>query len=342
MRTRWALLLILGNWVGIAGDWSPKLAADYLDARQKAWIAWPTALHNGAPCVSCHTSLTYLMARPALTAALRENGPTTYQTVLLDSLRKGLGKSTLPATQALGTESVLAAFLLASHDARAGQLTAETEQALDRLWALQNPDGKNKGAWNWFSLELDPWEEPESAYFGASLAALAVWEAPGGYAARPEIGDHLASLKTFLLKDADQPLHNRLIEAWVSTKWPGLISAAERAVIAQATLAVQQPDGGWTIESLGPWHAHKDAPSAAGSNAYATALAAFALQQAGVSRSSPAIRRALDWLRAHQDAQTGAWSAASMNKRFEPGSMQIQFMSDAATSFAVLALLAGK
>jgi len=36
---------------------------------------------------------------------------------------------------------------------------------------------------------------------------------------------------------------------------------------------------------------------------------------------------------------SGAWSAVSMNKEFPAGSQQAKFMSDAATGFAVLALL---
>jgi len=59
--------------------------------------------------------------------------------------------------------------------------------------------------------------------------------------------------------------------------------------------------------------------------------------KAGVK--GPALTKALQWLRTHQDAATGTWEATSMNKHFEPGGMQDQFMRDAATSFASLALL---
>ena len=41
----------------------------------------------------------------------------------------------------------------------------------------------------------------------------------------------------------------------------------------------------------------------------------------------------------HQDRQFGFWAAVSMNKRYELDSMQIRFTQDAATAFAVLALL---
>ncbi len=51
--------------------------------------------------------------------------------------------------------------------------------------------------------------------------------------------------------------------------------------------------------------------------------------------------KALNWLKAHQDSRDGAWGTSSLNKQYETGSMQIDFMRDAATGFAVLALLGG-
>ena len=66
------------------------------------------------------------------------------------------------------------------------------------------------------------------------------------------------------------------------------------------------------------------------------------LERAGVAKSDARLERALAWLRSHQNAQTGAWEALSLNKKYEPGSMQIQFMQDAATGYAVMALLDAK
>ena len=95
------------------------------------------------------------------------------------------------------------------------------------------------------------------------------------------------------------------------------------------------------MESLGPFTVHEAAPPSSGTNSYATGLVAFVLRKAGVAGSDPKMKRALEWLRAHQDAASGSWEAGSMNKRFEPDSMQIRFMRDAATAFASMALLEG-
>ena len=334
----------------LAGDWNPKAAANYLDARQKAWFAWPTAQKGPeGPCLSCHTGLTYLLARPALAQMLGENEPTTYETGLLDSLRKRISKATpqdfapksnvQKASEALGSEAVLAAMLLSSDDARHGALSKDTEQAFDRLWALQLTTGNNKGAWIWNTFDLDPWEQVESTYYGAALAALAVGVAPSGYQSRPVIQENVRALREYLkAQEQAQPIHNRLLLVWASTKLHGLLADSERKSILAEVLRNQQPDGGWTIASIGPWKEHASAPASQGSNSYATGFASFVLQQAGVSRTNPAMKRSLDWLRAHQD-KAGYWDAQSMNKKYDEGSMQIEFMRDAATSFASLALL---
>jgi squalene-hopene/tetraprenyl-beta-curcumene cyclase len=351
MATRLGILFAFAGSLAFGGDWNPRLAAQYMDQRQKEWFAWPAANPNGMPCVSCHTGVTYLLARPALSRALGENERTPYEKGLLEGLRSRVGKNEVAelfpkatpphSFEALGVETVFAALFLAAEDAPAGKLSADTEKAFARLWELQIRDGKNKGAWVWNTFDLDPWEMPESTYYGAALAAVAIGTAPAGYAARPEIQENLAALKAYLRDEqAAQPLHNRLILLWAAAKLPLLLDV-QRQIYADDVLKKQQPDGGWTLESLGPWKLHKDAPAAEGSNAYATAIVAFTLQQAGVFRSDPAMVRALSWLRSHQDPKLGVWTAESMNKPHKADSMAARFMQDAATGYAALALLGG-
>src|SRR5882762_5396369 len=105
------------------GDWSPRLAAEYLDSRQKEWFAWPAAKSSGGPCVSCHTGVTYLLVRPGLRRALGESEPTTYEQGLVDGLRTRVAKKTvselsptskdnLHASQRFGVESILSSLFL--------------------------------------------------------------------------------------------------------------------------------------------------------------------------------------------------------------------------------------
>jgi squalene-hopene/tetraprenyl-beta-curcumene cyclase len=55
-------------------------------------------------------------------------------------------------------------------------------------------------------------------------------------------------------------------------------------------------------------------------------------------QTDASITRGRAWLIANQDKATGAWTAWSLNKNRDLDSPIGKFMSDAATSFAVLAL----
>jgi len=343
---RFAILAIIVAAPGFCGDWNKQLAAGYLDSRQAEWFAWKVAKAPGGACLSCHTGFTYLLARPSLRRALGESGPTAHETAHLDGLKTRISamdsKDIYPAfakqpinSQTVGVESIMASLFLA-------QDKAEMKRAFDRMWSLQLSEGKEQGAWAWFSLKLDPWETADSQYYGAAVAAMAIGSAPTEFRKQPEVRSHTAALIAYLDRERDaQPLHHRLMAMWAATKLPEILPAAKRREWIEEIWKKQEADGGWTMDSLGPWNRRADAPPSVGSNSYATAFAAFALQKGGAKPSDPRMVRALDWLAAHQDRESGAWKAPSMNKVFEAGSNQIRFMDDAATAFAVLALLDG-
>src|SRR3989454_2326816 len=79
-------LLTVSTVPGFAADWNLRLAADYLDGRQKEWLVWPRAKVEGGICVSCHTGVTYLLARPELRRALGESQATAYEQALLEGI----------------------------------------------------------------------------------------------------------------------------------------------------------------------------------------------------------------------------------------------------------------
>ncbi len=64
----------------------------------------------------------------------------------------------------------------------------------------------------------------------------------------------------------------------------------------------------------------------------------FALQEAGVLRDEPRIKRGLEWLMRNQDKTKGRWLAYSLNKQRDLSSDVGRFMSDAATAYAILAI----
>jgi len=280
---------------------------------------------------------------------LGEKTGTLYEGVLVAGMRATVirtdakdlfgGLKGLIVDQVYGAQVVLASLVLAMDDAPRGALSPEAERAFERLWSLQLRTGPDKGAWLWSDFDLDPWETKDAAFYGAALAALATGIAPAEYQSRPGIQENIAALRSYLLNGQKvQPMHNRLFLLWASSKLRDLLPDSGRQSILDELWNKQEPDGGWTIASLGQWKTRAAAPAAAGSSSYATALATFATEQAGIPRSHPGLSKALAWLRTHQDTQGGYWAAESMNHKHEPGTIPEKFMTDAATGYAVAAL----
>lgn len=334
-------------------SWNPKHAAAYLDGRAEWWSTWPNAARDHDTfCVSCHTAAPYAIGRPALRALLKESAPSPQERRLHENVarRVTLWNEVAPfysdqtrgipkTSESRGTESVLNALVLSTRDAEAGAMSTEGRQAFTNMWALQMLAGDLKGGWAWLNFHYEPWEAPASPYFGASLAAIAVGTAPGGYASSAEAKDGIVRLRDYLGKGAaSESLFNRLMILWASTKLDGVISGAERDGIVQSALSAQLPDGAWSLPSLGSWTRVDKTAIVASADGFATALAVLSLQQSGVPAAKDAVDRGLAWLRANQNATTGQWPSISLNKDRDPNSDPGRFMSDAATAYAVLAL----
>jgi squalene-hopene/tetraprenyl-beta-curcumene cyclase len=334
--------------------WNPRAAAGYLDGRMEWWLKWPNAQrdHNTS-CVSCHTALPYALARPALQATLHEGDLAAPHRAMLGHVQtrvrlwnevepfypdqtRGLPKS----SESRGTEAVLNAVVLSARDAAAGTLSAEADRAFANMWALQFKAGDLKGAWAWLNFHYEPWEAPESPYYGAAIAAIAVASAPGGYAQRADIHDQLALLRDYVQRTvATERLFNQLTALWASGKWQGLLTDAQQQTIVDAAFRAQRGDGGWATASLGTWKRVDSTALDTASDGYATGVAVLALAQAGVPRNNEHLSRAIAWLVGHQDPATGMWRASSLNKDRDPSSDVGKFMSDAATAYASLALI---
>jgi squalene-hopene/tetraprenyl-beta-curcumene cyclase len=317
-----------------AADWNPTLAAKYLDQRQRAWSVWAPADTPTGACFSCHTGMTYLLARPALRRLLNEKQPTKWETSIKRKMATDAGNE--PQGELQSAETIFESLFLREDAQTIGEPRAS---ALEQMWSLQYRDGKSKGGWDWYNANLDPWESPSSFYFGGTMAALAVGSTPREYQSKPEIRERIQALKQYLLNGiGERSLHDRLQLLWSSTAMPDLVTPSLRKSIIDEVEQKQRADGSWTLASLGPWPKHPDGANVALPSAYATAFTAYVLLQAGIPPGETHLKKALEWLRTHQNRETGAWSASSMNKHYPAGSMPELFLQDAATGFAAAVL----
>ena len=357
-----------------SGGWDRESAARYLDERMQIWFANAKKLRTGESqtvCVSCHTTVPYVLARPALRRAMQVSALTPEEVRIFEETTRRVESygahqslydhSESKKTESRGTEAVLNALILASADAAQNRRepSATTQQALNRLWETQRPDG----AWDWLDFGLEPFETVDGVYYGATLAALAIGSTPRSSTSRAaQTRAGVARLRGYLKeKFAAQSLFNRAWLLLASTRLNDLLTSAQRAALITEIQGRQRDDGGWALDSLGTWKWSKsaapfrapgttDASLIGKSDGYATGLIVYTLRQAGMPAGHPAVSRGLQWLRANQqDVQVSqhswrTWRAHSLNFDREHGGEKGEpwrrmFMSDSATAFAVLALV---
>jgi squalene-hopene/tetraprenyl-beta-curcumene cyclase len=329
-------------------QWSPATAAHYLDARQLRWEKWPPAARpQGTVCVSCHTALPYALARTRLADLSGEPRVPAPQSDLLANVRQRVRLwPQLPPyyheqpLASRGTEVVLNALILVDEDARHGHLSPATRAALDEMWPLQTGSGAQAGSWPWINFKDEPWEAVDSAYYGATLAAMAVGAAPDDYREQAAIQPALVLLRGYLDRAyPHQSLLSRVELLWAAGHLPGLMTPDRQAALIREIWGQQHADGGWSLAALMPrWQRRDGRAPIAESDGYATGIITLALQDAGVSLTDGRLQRGLSWLASHQSSWDGRWLTDSPNIQRGFFSTMRHFMDDAATAFAVLSL----
>jgi squalene-hopene/tetraprenyl-beta-curcumene cyclase len=294
-------------------------AAAFLDDVSLRW----TRQHQ---CGTCHTNYPYLMARPALKGA---------DTPAMGEVRRFFEERVAhwddeeeEARPRWDTEVVATAAALALNDAATTcRLHPLTRKALDRTWTLQKPGG----GFGWLKCDWPPYEHDD--YFGAIVAAIGAGHAPDDYAKSPAARAGLDRLRGYFAKNPPPDLHHATMLLWASTRLDGLMTDEQRAATIKRLRALQRPDGGWNLPSLGKWKRRDGSPndSDAPSDGYATGLAVFVFRKASVPADDPAIRRGAAWLLSHQRA-SGRWFTRSVNND------KHHYITHAGTAFAMLAL----
>ncbi len=309
-------------------------ALEHLDHGALAWS-------RQRKCVTCHTNGSYMVIRPALTPqfgkpreSIREFFVEQLQQYVATE-REKLQVGTRPA------QVIYVAAGLAEWDAHVTRkLSAETDEALRLMFALQRESGTWGSADCWPPLE-------SSAYHLATVAAMAAATAPGWLESLQGANSEQAlagvsELHTYLQQTSPPHDYGRLLLLWTSTRVPNLIDESLKQELIETVWSHQQEDGGWSIRTFASpesWgrgnRAEKiraepdfDNPP---SDGHQTGLAVLVLREAGVLANDPRLQRAVQWLTTNQ-RKSGRWWTRSLNTD------SWHFITYSGTAYALLAL----
>jgi sialidase-1 len=292
-------------------------AAEFLDAGTP---------HCEKNCVACHGTLAYLTARLTIpgTSPAQSAARQAVEKYSAESAAKEQGTTT-PALQV--SIAVMAAAVLVQHDAATEhKLQSVTRIALDRIWDLQREDG----GWNWVKSNQPPSESDD--HFGVTMAAIGVGTAPDHYAGTPQAQKGLEGIRRYLREHPPTTMHQRAMVLLAAVCVQGLLTDDERSRTTADLFALQRPDGGWAMASLGNWERADGSPlDPTLSDGYGTGFAVYVLRRGGgVAAEDRRLQQALDWLRTHQRV-SGCWFTRSPRKNDV-------LATYAGTAYALLAL----
>jgi squalene-hopene/tetraprenyl-beta-curcumene cyclase len=287
-------------------------AVQFLDAVALTW-------HKQHNCFACHSDYVFLLARPAVNPQASAHA-TVRQALehLAENPRQ---------TDYASTEAVMVASILAQNDAATtGKLHPATRKALDRIWALQREDG----GWTWMKNNEPPSEVDDQ--YGVAMAAIGVSVAPDGYSNTPAAQKGLEKIRQYLRNNPPANVHQRAMRLLASLRVDGIMTEAERTEVVARLSALQKPDGGWGLATLGNWKRSdgKDQDYES-SDGYGTGFVIYVLRCAGAAPEDPRIQKGIAWLKTHQRA-SGRWFTRSMTRD------HVHLLTNSGTAYAILAL----
>ncbi len=295
-------------------EYSFGAAVAFLDNAAKTW-------QSDRKCFACHSNYTFMETRPLV----------SWKTPVHEELRaelEQLGANPRKVSFRV-MEGVMVACVLAQNDAlTTGKLHPVTRQSLDYMWTLQSEDG----GFDWLKSDQPPSEVDD--HFGATMAVIGVGMAPDAYLDTPAAQAGLTKLREYLKNNAPVNLHQRSMLLLGSLHVDGIMTEAERRAVIDDLLALQKPNGGWGIVSLGNWPRHDGKPDDTEcSDGYGTGFTLYVLRQAGLPADDPRIEAGIAWLKSNQRT-SGRWFTRS---QWEDSR---HYLSRLGTSYAIRALVA--
>jgi squalene-hopene/tetraprenyl-beta-curcumene cyclase len=186
------------------------------------------------------------------------------------------------------------------------------------------------GDFSWLKCDGPPIESDD--HYGVTLVAIAVGVAPNKYAATPAAQKGMEGIRRWLKANAAPTRHHQAMLLWANSYVPDLLTAEEKTATIQQLMALQKPDGGWALATLGNWKRGDELQQdTEHSDGYGTGFVLYALRRAEVSPSDDVVRRGVSWLKSNQ-RESGRWYTRSL---FQDNH---HFISHAGTAMAVLAL----
>jgi squalene-hopene/tetraprenyl-beta-curcumene cyclase len=295
-------------------EFSLPAAVRFLDAAALSW-------QKERNCFACHSNYVYLAVRPAISHPARAH----------DQIRAALEQVAEHPREQLKrigvAEAVMVAAVLAWNDAlTTGRLHPTARKALDRMWTLQREDG----GFTWLKNAQPPSEIDD--HYGVTMAAIGAGVAPDDYARTPQARAGLDKIRRYLRNHPPAHLHHRAMRLLASEYVDGIMTLPERRDVVDDLLALQKPDGGWGLATLGTWErSDGKQQDYASSDGYGTGFAIYVLRRAGVPANDPRIQRGIAWLKTYQRA-SGRWFTRSLWKD------QRHYLTHAGTAYALLAL----
>ncbi len=298
----------------ISQTYSWDKAVTFLDSAALSW-------QKQRKCFTCHTNYAHLYALPA--TATKETAGTEVRK-FAEELITQRWEEKGPRWDA---EVVATGAALAFNDAATtGHLHPLTCKALDRMFTLQREDG----GFTWIKCDWPPMESDD--HYGATLAAIAIGVAPDGYSKTEMAERGMARLRDYFKKNPGPTLHHRAMILWGDSYVGGILSAEEKQQVLSQLKALQKPDGGWGLATLGDWKRADGQPQdIESSDGYGTGFALYILRRGGVSATDPDIQKGVTWLKTHQ-RESGRWFTRSLHKD------SMHYITHAGSAFAVMAL----
>lgn len=296
----------------IRGEFSMQGAVGFLDAAALTW-------QKERKCFACHSDFVFMFTRPLA----------GWDNPAHEQIRANLERFAEKPIEGkhVVTMTVMAASALAQNDAlTTGKLHPITRAALDRMWTVQRADG----GFDWMKYNQPPSEIDD--HYGVTMAAIGVGAAPDGYAQTPAATAGLERIRQYFKNNPPANLHHRAMKLLASLQLDRIMTEEEQQEVVEDLFALQKPDGGWGVVTLGNWERSDDKPrDMESSDGYGTGFAIHVLRQAGIPADDRRIQTGIAWLKTHQ-RESGRWFTRSMWKDSK------HFITHSGTAYAIAAL----